>query len=232
MSPRITTCYQCDADSVNREHVPPQCLFPDGGEWNKLITVPSCAEHNNKASQADEYLKFMLAAGAENAPKPILEGAVRGLVRLVERESPSLARYGSEREGNTVTVLPDFPLDFELLSSCLDKIARGLYFHHHGKRIKLRTPLEVHPIFIPLSPDGDLHFRSMVRRIRAATATYFASQPKLGGHPEVFAYQIIEDDHVVVVNMEFYAQHWVAVMGLKSPAPESVRPEHDPATSP
>ncbi|WP_214442925.1 hypothetical protein, partial [Cupriavidus metallidurans] len=53
-----TTCYHCDAEGTGREHVPPKCLFPKGGDWSRLMTVPSCVTHNNANSKADEYLKF------------------------------------------------------------------------------------------------------------------------------------------------------------------------------
>ena len=51
------------------------------------------------------------------------------------------------------------------------------------------------------------------------------SQAKLGGHPEVCAYQVIEDDETVVINLEFHGAHWVSVKGMKTPPAHTSAPE-------
>ena len=55
-------CYICGAPATSKEHVPPQCLFPEkkdiGTEKFRkdLITVPSCELHNTNKSKDDEFL--------------------------------------------------------------------------------------------------------------------------------------------------------------------------------
>jgi hypothetical protein len=102
-------------------------LFPKEGIWPALITVPSCAKHNNGNSTADEYLKFILGASTSNIPNPIRSGVTRGAIRLAQKRSRNLHLYGLRWDRNTLVIEKDFPLNFELLSMCLEKIARGLY---------------------------------------------------------------------------------------------------------
>ncbi|MBU9401811.1 hypothetical protein [Burkholderia multivorans] len=128
---QTTTCYHCDAEATGREHVPPKCLFPKGSDWSRLMTVPSCVAHNNANSKADEYLKFVLGAIAPNIPNAITSSAARSVVRLAQMRAGNLHRYGFRWDRKALVINDPFQLDFELLSACLQKVARALYFHHH-----------------------------------------------------------------------------------------------------
>lgn len=193
--------------------MPPKCLYPKGSDWSRLMTVPSCATHNNANSKADEYLKFLLGAIASNIPDAICSSAVRSVVRLAERRSGGLHRYGFRWDGETLVIEESFPLNFELLSACLQKVARALYFYHHSGRQKLLCDLVVCPLFIPIDPGSAPELASAVCKVRASTEAYFEQLPMLGAHQEIFAYQLIETSKVVVVNMVFYGAHRVSVMG-------------------
>ncbi|ASJ84917.1 hypothetical protein OFL75_09370 [Pseudomonas aeruginosa] len=208
-----TTCYHCDAEGTGREHVPPKCLFPKGSDWSKLMTVPSCVTHNNATSKADEYLKFLLGASASNIPATIRSSTARSVVRLAQRRSGNLHRYGFRWDSEALVIEKDFLLNFELLSACLQKMARALYFYHHRGRRKLLDDLTVWPLFIPVAPNVAPELASAVCEVRASTALDFQQLPKLGAHQEIFAYQVIEALGVVVINMEFYGSHRASVMG-------------------
>ncbi len=62
----------CGKAATSKEHVPPQCLFPEikdteGVDLRKdLITVPSCDEHNTKKSKDDEFLMISIAGSIGN----------------------------------------------------------------------------------------------------------------------------------------------------------------------
>lgn len=208
-----TTCYHCHAESTGREHVPPKCLFPKASGWSKLMTVPSCRAHNNATSKADEYLKFLLGASSSSVPGAIRRSAARSAVRLAQMNSRSLHRYGLQKERNTLVIEKDFPLDFELLSACLKKMARALYFYHHCGRQKLLINLDVWPLFIPIDPLVAPELASEVREIGTRTAIDFEQHPRLGSHQEIFAYQVIESPEMVIVNMEFYGADRASVIG-------------------
>lgn len=207
-----TTCYHCDAEGTGREHVPPKCLFPKGGDWPALIKVPSCAAHNNDKSKADEYLKFLLGATAAEIPEDIRASTARGALRLAEMRSSNLHRYGFQWEGEALAIDKPIPIDIKLLRASLEKIARGLYFHHHGGRSKLLGDLIATPLFIPVDPEVDPELSSALDLIRESTAVSFEQRAKLGPHPEIFAYQIIETPADVTVSMEFYGAHRAMVL--------------------
>ena len=207
------TCYQCDAQATGREHVPPKCLFPKGSNWPRLMTVPSCVTHNSATSKADEYLKFLLGAIASHIPDAIRSSVARGAVRLAKKRSRDLHRYGLEWEGDALSIDKPIPLDFELLSACLKKIARALYFYHHRGKRKLLFDLQVWPLFIPVDPKINPRLTLAVDNVRAWSDLKFEQWPKFGSHQEIFAYQITEEPNLVIVNMEFYGAQRAAVMG-------------------
>jgi hypothetical protein len=207
-----STCYHCNGAATGREHVPPKCLFPKGGNWFRLTTVPSCAAHNNAASEADEYLRFLLGALALSAPDAIKSGAARGAVRLAQKGAHNLDRYGFRWEDDTLEIGRDFSIDFELLSTSLVKMARALYFHDHGGRRKLAGTLHVLPLFIPIESASDWTFSFGVALARTVVADHFKNRPRLGGHQEIFAYQFIEAADSLQVNMQFYGAHNAAVI--------------------
>ncbi|KGW75129.1 hypothetical protein Y046_2868 [Burkholderia pseudomallei MSHR2990] len=213
---QTTTCYHCDAEATGREHVPPKCLFPKGSDWSRLMTVPSCVAHNNANSKADEYLKFVLGAIAPNIPNAITSSAARSVVRLAQMRAGNLHRYGFRWDRKALVINDPFQLDFELLSACLQKVARALYFHHHQGGRKLLGDLQVWPLFIPVDPDVAPELASAVCKVRASTGLDFEKLPKHGAHQDIFAYQINEVQEFVVVNMEFYGAHWVSVTTMVS----------------
>lgn len=212
------TCYHCDAESSGREHVPPKCLFPKGNDWSRLMTVPSCATHNNATSKADEYLKFLLGAIASNTPDAIISSAARSAIRLAQMRSRNLKRYGLRWDREVLVIGDDFRLNFDLLSASLEKIARALFFLHRGGEEKLLCELTVWPLFIPVEPEVDPELASAVAAVRATTAEAFEQLPMLGSHQEIFAYQIVETSTTVLVNMDFYGGHRASVMGITDKA--------------
>ncbi|SFL49701.1 MULTISPECIES: hypothetical protein [Rugamonas] len=221
MSFRISktpTCYHCDAEGTGREHVPPKCLFPKGGDWSGLMTVPSCVAHNNAHSKADDYLKFLLGAIALNIPGAITSSAARSVVRLAQMGSGNLHKYGFHRNGDVLVIDNVFSLDFELLSACLEKMARAIYFYHLSGRRKLLGDLQVWPLFIPIDPRIAPELASAVATVQASTAQDFEQHAKLGLHQDIFAYQVFEGPGSVAINMEFYRGHRVSVMGVAEQA--------------
>lgn len=58
-------CYYCDNLAINREHVPPKCLFDTQSQNLNLIVVPSCEEHNTNKSHLDEKIFFAIRTTAK-----------------------------------------------------------------------------------------------------------------------------------------------------------------------
>uniref|UniRef100_UPI000493B066 hypothetical protein n=1 Tax=Cupriavidus metallidurans TaxID=119219 RepID=UPI000493B066 len=156
---------------------------------------------------------FLLGASASNIPSAITSGAARSVVRLARRNSSNLHRYGVRWHSKALVIEKDFPLNFELLSACLEKVARALYFHHHRGQRKLFGNLKVCPLFIPVEPRVTPELALALSKVRAKTDLDFEQLPRLGPHQEIFAYQVIETPNIVAVNMEFYGAHRASVMG-------------------
>jgi len=178
------------------------------------MTVPSCRLHNNATSTADEYLKFLLGAISPNVPDAIRSGVARGAVRMVEKKSRTLSRYGFFMDGEAVNIEETIPLDIELLAVSLKKMARALFFRHYCGRQKLLGPLFACPLFIPIDQSDDPHFMDAFDTVRKRTTSDFDTHGKCGDHPEIFAYQVLEGQDAVFVNMEFYGEQRASVMGL------------------
>lgn len=183
------------------------------------MTVPSCRLHNNATSPADDYLKFLLGAISPNAPDAIRSSAARAAVRMAEKKSRTLPRYGFSLHGEALKFEEAFPLDIELLAISLKKIATALYFRHHNGRRKLLATLFACPLFIPVDQSNDPHFIDAFDTVRKRTTSDFDTHGKYGDHQEVFAYQVLESPDAVFVNMEFYGKERASVLGLWHPWP-------------
>lgn len=83
------------------------------------MTVPSCRLHNNATSPADDYLKFVLGAISPNVPAAIRSDVARGAIRMVQRKSRTLPRYGLSMDGEAVNIEETMPLDIESLATSL-----------------------------------------------------------------------------------------------------------------
>ncbi len=181
------------------------------------MTVPSCRLHNNATSSADDYLKFLLGAVPPNVPDAIRSSAARTAVRMAQKKSRILSRYGLSMHGEAVNIEETFRLNTDLLGMSLKKMARALYFHrHHGQR-KLLVTLFACPLFIPIDSSVDPEFADAVDTVRKRAASDFDQNKKRGWHQEIFAYQVLEGPDAVFVNMEFYGAHRVAVIAPLGP---------------
>ena len=220
-----TTCYCCERPSVGKgDHVPPIKFFPKNSfSKTKPIKVPSCAEHNENASQLDEYLKFILAAGSSAAPKEVVESASRGLVRLIKKESRTLREFGVCRVADEVFVDKSAPLKQDLLIASLKKIARGVYFHHTWHKRKLTTALDVWPIFLGSDPGATEIQRQYISEIASYTLQDLKEKETFGVDKNIFYYQVIESSELVVINLVFFTDMIVSVMSSNSSEPYARR---------
>lgn len=131
-------CYWCGVeltDETNkREHVPPYGFFPKGYR-EKLITVPSCAEHNTQFSLLDERFQVYIKAIGTNqvAIDDFKDRTVRSLNREQSRrfvESLSKSSFYTDVKGEKRLV---FKIDTEYTERFVEKVIRGLYFYHNDK---------------------------------------------------------------------------------------------------
>jgi hypothetical protein len=126
-------CYMCDAAATSVEHVPPKCFFPEGSRAN-LITVPSCAKHNENNSKDVEYVRNIISTqhGTNAAAAKVFEKTKRSLDRSIK------LRHRTFGEMRPVLVegveTGAFTVDLARHRGVMRAIAYALYFHQFGKR--------------------------------------------------------------------------------------------------
>jgi len=138
-------CYICGAPATSKEHVPPQCLFPEkkdiGTEKfrNNLITVPSCDLHNTRKAKDDEFLMAALSGYVGNNFLGFVHTQTK-VARAIERNErfmdvflkDATPKWIKNKSGNPMPILRGTP-DFQRLTRCFENIAYGLYYHHFKK---------------------------------------------------------------------------------------------------
>ncbi|WP_306332040.1 hypothetical protein [Vibrio injensis] len=218
------TCYMCDAIATSAEHVPPKCLFPeskdlpDGGDLRKkLITVPSCPTHNTSKSNDDEYLfhslSFSVAGNkiANNQVATKIQRAIKRKPKLINElnlETKQLLIQdmlsGKWFPGQTLNV------DYERIESCIDKIARGIYFHHFKDKWLDDISINIH-FMLNIDPENK-RYNENLARMDSMTQNYLAQSPTFGENQDVFNYKLREVTEGIVMGLSFYGDNRVTLL--------------------
>jgi len=191
----------CDAVATSAEHAPPDCFFPEGYRSN-LITVPSCAKHNEANAKDVEYVRNVISTqhGTNGAAVLLFETTKRSL-----EHSPKLAAR-TFRDLRPVTVEGEetgaFPIDLPRHQRVMEAIAYALYFRDFGKKHRgdwqVFTPTFMYAAHVHQgAPDPWDNFRAYVE-----SGNYKLMQVP---HPEVFKYGVIEmEEGQIIYRFEFY----------------------------
>jgi hypothetical protein len=188
----MTTCYACDALATSREHVPPRLLFPESKDTDddrdlrrNLITVQSCDTHNSFKSKDDEYLLWVLSINADANGFGFQQATTKG-DRSYKRR-PALLNSILDTERLFPGRDPEADVDTERFDRSMELIARGLYFHHVGRRWAGSV----------LVIDGFTDFLDAPSVVKTGFSTLLqvaeravASEPQHGANPEVFWHKI------------------------------------------
>ena len=74
------SCYfqGCKNKGITKEHIPPKAFFPNG-EKEQLLTVKSCADHNNKKSTDDMYVlaHICMNASPSNRARDVFNSSIK-----------------------------------------------------------------------------------------------------------------------------------------------------------
>ena len=222
-----STCYMCDRPGTTTEHSPPQCLFPEDKDLppgqhlrNKLITVPSCAEHNTKKSCDDEFLLYTLVINLPANGTAFQQFSTK-ILRAIKR-NPSLIKrlfssvhpviLKSHETGRTENSLA-YNIDGKRFSGALEKVARGIYFNHFKRQWKFNV--DVQPEFlISIDQPTSIMTNELTRVISIASDKLFEGQPSYGANPSVFRYQVqeIPEQNQVIMRLCFYGGGYVTVL--------------------
>ncbi|MEK7951004.1 hypothetical protein [Luteolibacter soli] len=209
----MKTCYMCHEPGVSKEHVPPRCIFPETKDVQEnlrqnLITVPSCDLHNSQKSDDDAFLLVSLAGIIGNnsigyrqkitkVNRALKRSAFRLLHESLSNPRIELLEYGPNQFVDVIWGTPDY----DRLSTCFDRIARGLHFHHFGTKFTGRTRT-----LLGYTANPKANPREFQRFICEKVASELKDKPRLGANPEVFSFQFTDPDHfgLFVVHLQFY----------------------------
>lgn len=219
-------CYFCGAPETSKEHVPPKWVFPKPADTPPgvsyrpalMITVPSCDAHNTRKSRDDSYLMHVVTMCQGVNAVGLLQ--IAKILRAY-RERPALLKKMMSTERPVVPVdhndgtLSDAiatAIEPGRISDVLKMLAHANYFAHFGRRPP--SPAWVVAEFIGSErPSWRKRFRQAIRLTDAA----FSERAHLGAVPEVWSYQILEDDHSVAMRFHLYGGvRFMAIFGLRS----------------
>lgn len=217
VSKPVETCYMCDEPRYNRDHVPPQCIFPeqkdsDGVDYRKnLIRVPSCEKHNNQMSGDDQEFHVVIASHFLNnlRVQTIQQKKVVRTLRENKRLWRELVGKGFQKEGHTgvgekIVMIKLERKNIDCYFRCADKIARGLFYHEH--KYTWKHEVNICP----------LHLEALNHTVETFVAVKHAQQyrdkflvrkpEKRGNNPDIFFYQELMDivGYTSIIRLVFY----------------------------
>jgi hypothetical protein len=135
-------CVYCGAPATTRDHVPPRGIFLDPPPPN-LITIPSCEACNNGANVRDEKFRNMIGlranTGFGEASEFFDRKALPGLKKN-KREIRALVRSMHAvpvvtQSGLYLGQVTAAAFDADAHDRTIERITRGLYFHHYGRSL-------------------------------------------------------------------------------------------------
>jgi hypothetical protein len=191
--------------------VPPRCFFPKqkglppevGDVRKNLITVPSCNDHNGKYSDDDEYASLIIrlplqvnVIGQQDFLKKGFRtirkkpGLIPKLFQKVELLQPPVGKG-----------VPVVKFDFERVNRVMERVARGLFFHHFRRRWECNLSIiSDGPIMEDISPNP---MKKFIRQMDH----YFLNAASNGNNPRVFWYKwvtVIEKEEINILRMRFF----------------------------
>ena len=208
----MKTCYMCDNLATSREHVPPECFFPEQKDLNadyrrNLITVPACDVHNLRKSRDDEYMLGVVAFHWRNNQVAHQQSTTK-IKRALKRKRGYFSLYFGEGK-NQLLLLEDKklvtgPVNIDRLNSSLEKIARGLYYRHFNRKWLNNVGIQ-HLSLVPVHNKDPNHpvvhaLTQFVQQMRLLCL----NQPKRGANPDVFYYQLVQGRFATIMLMVFY----------------------------
>jgi len=209
------TCIYCGRPATTRDHVPPKAIFVEL-QLPDLVTVPACEDCNNQASRFDEGFRNIIGMrSSEESPNSLT--LWKKTFRSLKRRRQELeALWESLREvpiftggGLYLGTATEGAFDAEAHDRVIERITRGLYFHHSGQPLPLESPIEVYPIRD--GSDWQKDVAPLLTQMRVRT---------IGG-PAIFEYAFAHTDGEPKSSLwiyRFHARH-VAVAETGSLAP-------------
>ena len=137
------TCFLCDERAITGEHVPPKGFFPTSLRMNlNLLRIPACFKHNNNSKLDDEYARTALAIGSPESTtglqlfeERVISAALQGREGLLAAINRQMKPVFYRHTSGILEPRFSYELDKQRVQVVMDKIARGLFWHHTGSRV-------------------------------------------------------------------------------------------------
>jgi hypothetical protein len=187
--------------------VPPRSFFPQKYQGKRLLTVPSCEEHNGGNSKDVDYVRGVLCIqyGTNPTAEEVMETAKRSWdhsPKLFDRTFAGIVE--AEVLGGAMPVtIGVFKIDLARVKTVMRAIAHAIYYIERGHA--WAGTFEVFCAFhseksLQGLPDGSEEVGNwLARREYAERATL---------HPDVFEYQIHDSDELIIA-MRYYGGPWI-----------------------
>lgn len=204
-------------EATTFDHLPPKSIFPKPRPDN-LITVPSCAECNNGASDLDETFRLYLALHVGNLDDEIASAYFHEAIRTFEHNKKLQREILGSAE----------PIDFATPSgiyigqgmkvlwnstahdAVIGRIVRGLYFHHFDE---------------VLPPDAGVSPKWFNRPNEEFLKAVSGLKKNVVGNNQ-FTYLYGRDEVSPATSIwcfEFYGRHWAGAHTGMNTLPENTR---------
>jgi hypothetical protein len=214
---RSRTCYMCEKAATSKEHVPPQCFFPEAKDLpagvnlrKNLITVPSCDEHNTNKSKDDEYLLFYLLLNIANNDTAFSHFAskITRAMNLNPKTFESFTRtkvpvIAVDNESGEASHTYMIKLDIPRILSSLEQIARALYFKRYKHKFDGNCTI-LYDFALYHDHADAAKMNDFLQTALQKMKDYFDKMEHAGDNPEVFKYVLEEVDKGHVLGMRFY----------------------------
>lgn len=194
-------CFMCDEPASTDDHIPPKCIFPEqkdvGVDYRKnLITVPACDNHNLKTSLDDEYLMGVLAFHWRNN-KAAYKQSTTKIKRAFQRNKRYYNLFFGASKHQLLfwngEQLITAPVDIDRFSFIMQKIARGIYYHHFNR--KWLGDISIRPISLVAIYDRDPGpIITPLIQITQQMKLLCSKQPLNGANPDIFYYQVAHNN--------------------------------------
>lgn len=186
---------------TGRDHLPPQSVFPKPRP-SDLITVPACDNCNNKRSGLDEEFKVAIglqAGHGEQGERLFYDQTSRTLShnRRLMRELASAMQEVKIHtpEGLMVGTASAVPLRSESYDTIINRIIRGLHWHHTGHILGDRVDIKIN------------WYRNLTRKIYEMTNNWTTGV--VGDGQFIYKYAVFDEVPMASVwVLQFFGRAW------------------------
>lgn len=134
--------------ATTRDHVPPRAIFPRPLPV-QMITVPACGACNNGAHQLDERFRVYLAAVTAHRHAGATRLWYEESMRTLHANKRLMREFAASIPSGDAVVAPDGSQGVEIhwpvedYTKVLERIVRGLFFHHYNEALGARAACDV-----------------------------------------------------------------------------------------